>query len=162
VSNGEISNKVVGLTHWHGMADNHPLYATWSAMRQRCNNPNSTHYRHYGGRGITICARWDDFELFIADVGDKPSKRHSLDRIDVNGDYKPGNVRWATQKEQRWNTRPEFAPGQTAFGRTQTLDEWAREFGIKRGTLGRRLHDGWPLEQALTKPARRYVLRDQS
>lgn len=75
-------------------------------MIRRCTKPGYTGWRLYGGRGITICQRWrDDFAAFLADVGERPSREHSLDRIDPNGNYEPGNVRWATATEQRRNTR---------------------------------------------------------
>lgn len=87
----------------------HPLYATWRAMRFRCNCTSSNRWHLYGGRDvpITICERWNDFYLFASDMGDKkPSKRHSLDRINVNGNYEPGNCRWATPRQQSLNQRP--------------------------------------------------------
>jgi hypothetical protein len=84
----------------------HPLYVTWKNMKQRCENPRNSHFIHYGGRGIRICERWSDFALFVADVGVRPSSSHSLDRIDNDRGYEPGNVRWATSLEQRANQRP--------------------------------------------------------
>jgi hypothetical protein len=89
----------------HGRARNvdgkrHPVYAVWAAMLQRCNNPKSISYERYGGRGITVCERWHVFADFAADMGERPSALHSLDRIDPNGNYEPGNVRWATASEQ--------------------------------------------------------------
>ena len=72
-------------------------------MVQRCTNPNKESYHNYGGRGIKIHPDWFDFRIFLADVGPRPSKAHSLDRINVDGNYEPGNVRWATSKEQALN-----------------------------------------------------------
>src|SRR5690349_11893108 len=83
-----------------------PEYSSWVGMRKRCNDPNAVGFRAYGGRGIKICTRWQDsFQAFLADMGPRPSLKHSLDRIDVNGDYEPGNCRWATHKQQARNTR---------------------------------------------------------
>lgn len=88
-----------------GIHDGEKEYWVWVAMRQRCNNPNMPTYKHYGGRGIKVCKRWDSYDNFIEDMGYRPSDKHSLDRIDVNGDYEPSNCRWATQLEQVMNRR---------------------------------------------------------
>src|ERR1039458_5005472 len=94
----------------HGLST-HPLYKTWLNIRQRCNTETCVDYRDYGGRGITVDPRWDDFAVFLDDVGQRPSKQHSLDRIDNEGNYEPGNVRWATAKEQTANRRPAVGVG---------------------------------------------------
>lgn len=83
----------------------HPLYATWKSMRQRCNDPNSSSYPRYGGRGIQVCSRWDDFQTFLADMGERPEGK-TLDRIDNDGGYEPSNCRWATRSQQEKNKRP--------------------------------------------------------
>ena len=85
-------------------------YTAWIAMRDRCNNSNNPHFKHYGGRGIVVCDRWQhSYQNFIEDVGRKPSLTHSLDRINVHGNYEPNNVRWASPKEQVDNRRYELA-----------------------------------------------------
>lgn len=82
-----------------------PEHTAWQAMRGRCNNPKHPRYADWGGRGITICARWDVYENFLADMGRRPSARHSLDRVDNDGNYEPGNCRWALPAEQVANRR---------------------------------------------------------
>lgn len=89
----------------HGLTGS-PTYNTWASMKQRCLNPNSPKYRLYGGRGITICDRWLKFENFLADMGERPPGL-TLDRIDNDGDYEPGNCRWATSTQQIANRRPQ-------------------------------------------------------
>lgn len=126
-----------------------PEYPIWTAMRDRCKNPNNKFYDRYGGRGISICSRWDDYEIFLNDMGRRPSNKHSLDRIDNNGNYCPENCRWATIKEQAHNTSRSIILQYR--GERKTMFELADEYKIGRHTLGTRLKRGWDLEKALTK-----------
>jgi hypothetical protein len=90
----------------HGLRS-HPLYGTWKTMIQRCTNPNTAAYANYGGRGITVCSRWkSSFQNFLSDMGDKPTKAHTLERANNNKGYTPGNCYWATRKQQAANKRP--------------------------------------------------------
>ena len=128
-----------------------PEYQAWRGAKLRCGNPNTPNYKNYGGRGIKMCERWiGDFLAFLADMGPRPSARHSLDRIDVNGDYEPGNCRWATWSVQSLNKRTNRRL--EAFGRTQTITEWARETGLSCDTLRTRVAAGWSVERAVTTP----------
>lgn len=127
-------------------------------MIQRCHNPRHPKFHHYGGRGITVHEAWrgdGGLEAFLEHIGPKPSPKHEVDRIDNGRGYEPGNVRWATRSEQMQNTRVTVRI--SAFGKTQTLCEWARETGIRRRTLEWRRDNGWEPERILTQqvPQRR-------
>lgn len=124
-----------------------PAYCSWSCMIQRATNPNLKGFKNYAGRGITVCARWLKFENFFADMGKRPTGT-MLDRIDTNGNYEPGNCRWATRIESANNTRTNRWI--TFNGKTQTLAQWSREVGLKRLTLFTRLKLGWTVEKTLT------------
>lgn len=129
-----------------------PEYCTWASMKQRCLNPAHPGYSDYGGRGIAVCPEWlDNFTAFLADVGRRPSPGHSIDRIDNDKGYEPGNVRWASRVQQAGNKR---VSRQITFeGVERTVSEWAKRFGIHKSTLAKRLDSGWPVERALTTPA---------
>jgi len=123
-------------------------YVAWRNMRRRCYYEKDSAYENYGGRGIKVCPQWrDDFQQFFDDVGPKPSPKHSLDRIDNDGDYEPGNVRWAVEKTQCRNKRSNVLV--TWRGKTMTVVAWAERLGLKEDTLRRRLKM-WPLKQAMT------------
>lgn len=124
-----------------------PEYAIWQAMRQRCFNPAHPSYKNYGGRGITICSRWNSFDLFLQDVGWRPISELTLERKDNDGNYEPSNVFWATRKHQQNNRR---ANRRITFGaRTLTISQWADELGIPANRISGRLRDGMTDEQAL-------------
>jgi hypothetical protein len=130
-----------------------PEYTVWGAMHTRCRNPNQPHYKHYGGRGITVDPRWDDFTNFLADMGPRPSLQHSIERIDNDKGYGPDNCKWATQTEQCRNTSRNHWID-TPRGRF-VLTEAAAEYGLRKDTLRARLKAGWPVEKALTTPVRK-------
>lgn len=127
-----------------------PEYRSWQAMLQRCTNPRNPGYADYGGRGITVAAAWSDFATFLRDVGPRPSLEHTLDRIDNEGSYVPGNVRWATTHQQANNVRRNHRL--TFNGRTQTIALWAKEIGISSRTLRSRLRRGWAASRVLAEP----------
>lgn len=97
--------KVHGHRPAKGNGETHPLYSLWRAMRHRCLSPKNREYHLYGGRGITICERWNNFATFVEDVEPRPSPAHTLDRIDNDGNYEPGNTRWALKVTQARNSR---------------------------------------------------------
>jgi hypothetical protein len=119
----------------HGMSDTIE-YNAWCSMRQRCENPNTLEYHNYGGRGITVCERWrNSFASFVEDMGPRPSKEYSIDRINVNGNYEPSNCRWATKEEQANNKRNRTFVIHN--GHLMTLAQKARITGIPQTTLRR-------------------------
>lgn len=122
-------------------------YRCWKAMRGRCHSECNASYPDYGGRGIRVCDEWrtrGGFERFLAHIGPAPSETHTVDRINTNGHYEPGNVRWATQKEQSRNRRD--TRYLTAFGVTKCLADWADQLGMSWAALSRRLAGGSDLE----------------
>ncbi len=129
-----------------------PEYDAWVSMRARCENEARANYKHYGARGIRVCAAWrESFESFLADVGPRPSGRHSLDRIDNQGNYEPGNVRWATWIEQNRNRRNTWWV--TIRGERMPLTEAVERFRVVGEiTARKRIERGWPDEDALLRP----------
>lgn len=131
----------------HGMRKTSE-YRAWIAMKNRCAN---NWHPNYGGRGIRVCDRWlHSFENFYADVGPKPSSIHTLERENVNKDYEPGNVKWATPKEQTRNQRRNHLI--TINGVTHCLAEWAELHGINQKTVLTRIRRGASPVEALTRP----------
>jgi len=129
-------------------------YRAWRAMIDRCNNPKTAYWSRYGGRGIRVCANWmSDFEAFLLHIGPRPSAGHSVDRYpDPDGDYEPGNVRWATAREQAANkTQTKSASVVEYMGRSQSLSDWARELGLSFSLLRDRLRMGWTVERMFTQ-----------
>lgn len=124
----EEQAKTTQRTHSMHTRKHRPEYIAWKAMRQRCYNPNERQFEDYGGRGVKICDRWQNFENFLADMGKKPSPKHSIDRIDVNGDYCPENCRWATVDEQANNKRNCIMV--THNGKTQTFKQWCKGLNL--------------------------------
>ncbi len=135
----------------HGLSHT-PEYRVWESILDRIDNPNSTAFRNYGGRGIRISDEWRKFVTFYRDMGSMPSPKHTIDRIDVNGHYEPGNCRWATHREQALNKRN--TRHITYQGTTLTVIEWAERQNIHYKTLRTRLESGWTIEDALTRPVR--------
>ena len=141
----------VAKSRTHGMSRT-PMYGMWHRMIQRCEDENCNDYIYYGGRGIVVCPEWHDFATFLKDVGER-QEGLTLDRIDNNAGYEPGNVRWVTRAEQMVNTRGcRFLEHE---GQTKTVSEWAREKGVQPRTLNARLNLlGYTVEEALSKPVK--------
>ena len=133
----------------HGMTST-PEYRAWIAINARCFDVNQKDYMRYGGRGIKVCTRWkDSFLAFLSDIGRRPTAKHSIDRFpNNNGDYEPGNVRWATVKEQANNRRS------TVFiernGERLSISGWASKLQIPKGVIQGRMYRGLPVEQVLS------------
>lgn len=137
-------NQTLALVHG---ANKSPSHRCWVSMRARVNNPKNKAYRYYGGRGITICPRWSSFSAFLSDMGERPSELHSIDRINVNGDYEPGNCRWATDVEQANNTRANIRF--IHDGHDLTLTQWCRKLGLNPSMVRQRVRKGWEIAKAL-------------
>lgn len=140
----------------HGKSDT-TEFTIWAQMRGRCNNPSNRAFKNYGGRGIKVCDRWDNsFSAFLEDMGTRPSLAHSLDRTDNNGNYEPGNCRWATWEQQQNNRRSNRRI--TYRGKTQTLMEATRSLGVRYDTVLLRIQKGWDVTDALETPIINHAL----
>lgn len=118
----------------------------WKNMRARCNQPNNANYKFYGARGVKVCARWKFYVNFLDDMGLPPTEEHTLDRIDNNGNYEPGNCRWATRKEQTDNR----STGWQKHIAGKPINEWAKELGLHNTTIRNRIKRGWSVEDTLS------------
>ena len=129
-------------------------YAAWQHAKKRCFNPKDKFFHRYGGRGIIMCEKWrNDFLAFFEHVGVAPSKDHCLDRIDNDGNYEPGNVRWSSQKEQANNRSGIRLKKLTLNGITMNQSDWNKKLGFSHGVVNRRIRIlGWSVEDALTLP----------
>ena len=133
----------------HGLSGT-PEYQSWIDMKHRCFNPNNKQYSNYGGRGIGVCDRWLNLENFLADMGSRPTAKHSLDRINNNGNYSPENCRWSTKKEQQNNQRSNHLI--TIACVTLTIAQWTKEMGFGRNVIWDRLELGWSDYDAVMTP----------
>lgn len=132
----------------HGMS-RIPEHDVWGEIKARCLNKKNKAYPVYGGRGIAVCERWrNSFELFISDMGRRPTPLHSIDRINNDGNYEPGNCRWATMKEQSRNRQNNIVL--TVDGTTRNIHEWSALVGIAYGTILYRVNNGWSHKRATT------------
>ncbi len=142
----------------HGRGVDDPTYLSWSAMRARCTNEKSTHYHRYGGRGISVCERWDSFINFLEDMGERPSET-TLDRINNDGNYSKDNCRWATNYEQSRNKSQNRII--EIDGEKMILTDWAERFGIKMLVVFKRIQRGWSEIDALSKPIGTRIVKTQ-
>src|SRR5688572_17652494 len=129
-------------------------YYAWNGMMARCFNTKHNSYFRYGGRGITVCEKWRTFLSFAIDMGLAPSALHSIDRINNNGNYEPGNCRWATDKVQTNNSRGNRIV--SAFGQSKTIAQWSEDerCSVSAPCFRKRIEEGWNPEIALIRPAR--------
>lgn len=131
------------------------IYRVWVRMKQRCYNPNDKAYKWYGGRGLDVSDAWCKFENFYADMGDKPTTKHTLERIDNDKGYSRENCCWATMKEQGQNRRSNRLI--TYNGTTNSVSVWAEKIGISHESMRKRLSN-WSKEDALTKPRTKHAV----
>lgn len=149
------------IQHGHSMHGGSPTYLSWSHMMGRCLNHSHHAYHNYGGRGIAVCDRWKQFEGFLSDMGERPLGK-TLDRYpDKNGNYEPGNCRWATWDEQGNNRRDNVIL--SVQGESMTLIRWARKTGLSPQVINYRMKKmGWSAEKALTTPLMRNRTKEKT
>lgn len=147
---GCLTAEVAGATSASHKMTGTATYRTWASMHQRCSNPKNKRWDDYGGRGIRVCDRWSLFENFLADMGERP-RGASIDRIDNDGNYEPGNCRWASSHEQSRNKRTSRML--TLRGVTKCASDWAAQIGCQPTRIFTRLRRGWTVERALKEIA---------
>ncbi len=139
---------------WAREREKLPGYLCWTGMNARCRNPNFPFYHRYGGRGIKVCSEWQGrggYERFIAHIGPRPSLKHQVDRIDNDGNYEPGNVRWVVAAVNNRN-KGDFNHKLTCRGETKTITDWAHQMGCSSGVILDRLKMGCAAEEAIFTP----------
>jgi hypothetical protein len=147
------AESVADRSRTHGLTKI-PEYKVWGSIIQRCTNPTAQAFQDYGGRGIRICDEWlNSFEAFIAHVGRRPGPEYEIDRINNDGHYEPGNVRWVTSKANMRNRRT--TRRYAVEGCSMPLGELAEESGVPYSILVGRLRRGWSIEKAIMTPVRR-------
>lgn len=140
----------------HNLSYKIPEYAVWIALRQRCLNPKNAAYKNYGGRGVSVYHGWDKFENFLEDVGRRPTNKHTIDRYPNNdGNYEPGNVRWATRKQQVENRRNSITL--MVGEKILTLKEVADKFNVRYQTIMARYQRGWGVDRIINSPIRHFI-----
>lgn len=157
----EVCARIGASSAIHGASggrDSSGTYKCWVSIKNRCYGENDPSYPAYGGRGITMHEEWQrSFQAFLRYVGQRPSKDHSIDRYpNQDGNYEPGNVRWADDKEQNRNKRNNVHL--VVNGLRLTIAEWAEKYGLKDATLRSRLKQGWSQEEALFTPVQAKAL----
>lgn len=149
------SQKITNSNRVHGMSRT-KIHSIWKAMKQRCLNPKNQRYKDYGGRGISICDRWLDFQNFYEDVGDYPIGM-TLDRRNNDKGYSPENCRWITYRDNNNNTRRSVYVEYK--GETKTLSQWCTLLGLNNNAMKTRLNYNWDIERAFTTPVKKYKPR---
>ena len=139
------------MNYSHGMTGT-PEYRAWLHMKDRCFNPNNKQYLDWGGRGITVCDRWLNFKNFLADMGLKPTSKHSIDRIDNDGNYSVENCKWSTNTEQHNNTRANHLI--TISCVTLNVKQWEKKMGYGENVIHTRLKLGWSEYKAVMTPVK--------
>ena len=141
--------KLIERSTTHGLSKT-PEYKTWTHIKERCNNPKCRQYYRYGGRGIFVCKQWiNDFQVFLKDMGNRPTAKHTIERINNDLGYSPDNCKWATDTEQANNKRTTVRI--TFIGITMSKKQWSDFTGIKPATISKRIKAGWPIENVLLK-----------